>query len=447
MSVGKYVGSRYIPKAADPILHDSSKAYEHLMMVQDAQGGCWMSTKPVPPGIQLQQGEYWMFISDWDAQVAEYHAEVQRYDTRIANLESNVEQVESSIEQVESSIEQADQSIATETQARTDADAEIRGELAAETQARENAIETIDADNWVTTNRINDNAITYDKLSVELQNRNSAIDMLIDINTYIDGVNGDDETAEIGNREKPFKTLDAAFKAADERGNDFRFYFLVGGVYTWTMRVMVGSVVHFFTADASSAVTVNIDNQSPEGGVFFYDTHLGVYGTEAAPITIVAPQYIEIEGGTLWTSGRVKMDMKYLYLIDGSAQLAHLEMTRGYITGKFGNIIFDDVVINNREEHAAFDWSCGVLRCQGSSMKIGRNPNGTDQIAILLRSCTSNFNSSTGQTVANTDYNEYMHCYSGIAFISDALLQTFNDYGRDNSVVGGIRIRGDVAVG
>lgn len=125
MAVGKYIGSRYVPKAADPILHDSSRAYEHLMMVKDAQGGCWMSTKPVPPGVPLAQGEYWMFISDWDAQVAEYHAEVQRYVTRIDDVETNVEQ--------------AEQAIASETQERTDADAAIRADLATETQTREAA--------------------------------------------------------------------------------------------------------------------------------------------------------------------------------------------------------------------------------------------------------------------------------------------------------------------
>ena len=440
MAVGKYIGSRYIPKAAVPILHDSANAYEHLMMVQDAQGGCWMSTKPVPPGIPLEAGEYWMFISDWNAQVAEYHAEVQRYGTRISN--------------VENSVEQTALNLATETQARETADAAIRGELAAETQARETAdaairgeFDAIESDNWVTTRRIENNAITYDKLSAELQNRNSSIDMLTDIEAYIDGVNGDDETAVLGDRNHPFKTLDAAFKASDERGNNFRFNFLRGGVYTWTMRVMVGSVVHFFTANATSGVTINIDNQAPAGGVFFYDTHLGLYGSDAAPLTLVAPQYIEIEGGTLWCSGRVYMDMAYLYLIDGSGQLAHLTMTRGYIHGRFGNIIFDDLVINNREAHTAFEWNCGILRCQGTSVKIGRNSNGNNQPAILLRTCVANFNSETGLIGSHTDYNEFMHTYGGEYMISDSLLNTFNGYASNNSVIGGIRVRADVAIG
>ena len=440
MTVGKYIGSRYIPKAAEPILHDSANAYEHLMMVQDAQGGCWMSTKPVPPGTPLEVGEYWMFISDWNAQVAEYHAEVLRYGARISTVEENVAQTE--------------ESLATETQARETADAAIRGELEAETQARETAdaairgeLEAIESDNWVTTRRIKNNAITYDKLSVALQNRNSSIDMLTDIEAYIDGVDGNDETAVLGNRQHPFKTLDAAFKASDERGNNFRFNFLRGGVYTWTMRVMVGAVVHFFTSNATSGVTVQIDNEAPAGGVFFYDTHLGCYGTETAPLTLVAPQYIEIEGGTLWCSGRVYMDMAYLYLIDGSGQLAHLTMTRGYILGRFGNIIFDDLVINNREAHAAFEWSCGILRCQGTSVKIGRNSNGNNQVAILLRTCIANFNSETGLIGSHTDYDMYMHTYGGEYMISDSLLNTFNGYGNNNSIIGGIRVRADVAIG
>ena len=453
MSVNKYVGARYIPKAADPILHDPANAYEHLMMVQDSNGGCWLSCKPVPPGVTLEPNEYWVFISDWDAQVAAYHQDVLAYNGRITDLENGLSGEITNRENADLALSG---DIADEVTARENADLALSGDisdlqlaLSADIAARE----AIEADNWVTTNRIKDGAVTFDKLSEDLQNRNQCRDMLEDRNAYIDcDENVHDEDAEIGNPDKPFRTLDAAFAALDELGNNFRFTFKRAGAYKLTARVITGAVIHFFTNDSTQGddVYIAIDNNAQNGGVFFYDTHVSILPRNGHDIHITAPQYIEFEGSTLWCGGDGNtytfFDCKYLYLIDGSGQLAHMKVNNGYIWGKFGNIIFDDVVINNNQDHAAFEWDCGIVRCQGDSLKIARNTNASGKPGILLRSCQSNWNANTASLAANCGYERFMQTYGGVHMISDSLLSTMNGYASNDCSIAGVRVKSDTVI-
>ena len=474
MTVREYIGARYVPifgrMDEESIEWDNTKPYEPLTIVL-YQGNSYTSRQYVPVGVPITNQEFWALTGNYNAQVEAYRAEVRTYDDRIT---ANSDAIANFSQELGSFEEETRQELETEAIARTAADTALGTRIDNEAQTRkqadtalgtridneaqtrkqadtalgtriDNEMQAINDRFPITTEEVQDNAITYDKLSIELQNRNRSIDMLTDIDAYIDGVNGDDKTAELGNRELPFKTLDAAFKASDERGNNFRFYFLKKGTYTWTMRVMVGAVVHIFTSNADGEVIIDIDNGAPNGGVFFYDTHLGLYSTQAAPLRIIAPQYMEVEGGTLWCGGgasaKTYFDMKYLYLISGSAFLTHIEMTRGYILGYFGNLLFNDVIINNKEDHAAFDWRCGVLRCEGTSMQIGRNANaGATTNAIELRSCTTSLNAQTGVTVQHKDYNAFLYCYSGITILADAVLESFNNYGKTNSVVNTLRI-------
>ena len=275
-------------------------------------------------------------------------------------------------------------------------------------------------------------------------------DMLVDADVYIDNVDGNDDMARMTGR-FPFKTLDAAAEYLDAKGDNFRFHFLSPGEYTWTMRVMVGAVVHFFSDCAKSKgdVTVKLNNKSPNGGTFFYDTHLNLTGTDANPMRLSALQYVEIEGGTLWTVGRAKFDCSYLYLIDGSGMLRHIEMERGYILGKFGNAVVEDVVIRNVEKHSAFDWTSGVVRIQGDGLKVARNPNGASVPAVVLKSCVSNLNAKCGghpSLTANTGYSKFLDAYSGVTQVTDAVLKKLDALGAAKCSVGGLRVNGSASV-
>lgn len=280
---------------------------------------------------------------------------------------------------------------------------------------------------------------------------NSSYGMLTESTVYVDRVRGDDSMAEADNRSRPFRTMDAAMAFLDERGDDFRIRFLSPGEYTWTMRVMVGAVLHLFADDPSldGAVTVTLDNGAPNGGVFFYDTHINLTGTERSPMRLRAPQYIEVEGGTLWTVGSVKLDCSYLYLIDGSGMLRNLELERGYVLGRFGNCAVENLVVRNVEPHAAFDWMSGVVRVQGEGLRVAVNPNGSKFPAVVLKSCVANLNAKSGgypNAATKTGYSKYLDVYCGTIQIADSVVAAMDKLGVSKCSIGGIRVSGNTVV-
>ena len=85
MATTQHIGPRIIPVFAPDVEWDITKTYEPLMMVQN-QGETFMSRQYVPTGIQLpdySQGaafnDYWVHMSNWNAQVEAYREEVLRY--------------------------------------------------------------------------------------------------------------------------------------------------------------------------------------------------------------------------------------------------------------------------------------------------------------------------------------------------------------------------------
>lgn len=79
-----YVGARYVPKFADPAEHDSTKAYEPLIIVT-SQGASYTSKTYVPAGVALTDTDYWVVTGNYNAQVEAYRQEVV---TLKATLES-----------------------------------------------------------------------------------------------------------------------------------------------------------------------------------------------------------------------------------------------------------------------------------------------------------------------------------------------------------------------
>lgn len=67
----QYIGARYVPKFADPILHDSTRSYEALEIVQNATGDSFTSKKPVPVGVALTDTTYWVSSGNFNSQLAE----------------------------------------------------------------------------------------------------------------------------------------------------------------------------------------------------------------------------------------------------------------------------------------------------------------------------------------------------------------------------------------
>lgn len=89
----QYIGARYVPIFADPVEWTKTRPYEHLMMVQ-YQGDTFISKQAVPAGIDLPtttgQNEYWLLMSNWNAQIEQYREEVLAYAEQVSGFDSRI---------------------------------------------------------------------------------------------------------------------------------------------------------------------------------------------------------------------------------------------------------------------------------------------------------------------------------------------------------------------
>lgn len=98
--VREYIGARYVPKFADPVEWDIDSTYEPLMMVQ-YQGETYMTKQYVPADIPLpnvgsgqESNDYWVHMSNWNAQVEGYREEVLRYADEVQTFDSRIDTLE-----------------------------------------------------------------------------------------------------------------------------------------------------------------------------------------------------------------------------------------------------------------------------------------------------------------------------------------------------------------
>lgn len=469
MAYREYIGSRYVPifgrKDESSIEWDNTKPYEPLTIVTHL-GNSYTSRQSVPAGIDITNETYWALTGNYNAQVENYRREVQAYNGRIAANEQAITGIEAdnwvTNERVaDNAIGTAELQDSSVTSAKIANGAIGTDDIAdgAVTSAKiaDGAVSTNDiADGAVTGAKIADGAISWDMLDDDLKEWNSAVDNLIGCNAYIDGVNGRDETAVLGNPNLAFKTLDAAFKALDKVGNNFRFYFLTGGEYTWHMRVITGSVVHFFNQVTSSEVTIKLNNEyvpqtaGTPSGIFFYDTHVRVK-PDTGDIRIICEDgnndkvvYAEFEGSTLWCQGtkNVIFEATHIDLYQGSSQLIRTTLENGYINGWFANLVCNALTINNKQAHAALDWRSGVVRMEGNSIAIGSgNTNASNYNAIEFRSCQITIDPDIAG--ANTGYSRFMACYTSVIFTTAAVVNAMNNWGSQNCIMNALLVYGN----
>ena len=93
MSVLESVGARYVPMFADPIIWDSSQAYEALTIVQH-NSDTYVSKKDVPAGILLSNDEYWLLVYQFSAQVAAMRSQIASLQQTCALLDQRVTALE-----------------------------------------------------------------------------------------------------------------------------------------------------------------------------------------------------------------------------------------------------------------------------------------------------------------------------------------------------------------
>lgn len=86
--VREYVGMRYVPIFADPVEWDDTRTYESLTIVT-YQGASYTSRRPVPAGIPITDGRYWVLTGNYNAQIELYRQEVRAFDWRITQAQTD----------------------------------------------------------------------------------------------------------------------------------------------------------------------------------------------------------------------------------------------------------------------------------------------------------------------------------------------------------------------
>lgn len=86
MSVREYIGARYVPIFVGE--WDNTQTYEPLSIVQ-YQGNSYTSRQYVPAGVAIANDAYWAETGNFNAQIEAYREEVQQFDGRLDDIEAN----------------------------------------------------------------------------------------------------------------------------------------------------------------------------------------------------------------------------------------------------------------------------------------------------------------------------------------------------------------------
>lgn len=97
MAVTQIIGPRQVPLWADPVEWTSTRAYEAYTFVT-YQGDSYCTRQATPTGIQITNGDYWVKVSDYNAQAKALQESVNN------TLNSNVSQVNTLIQNANSNM-------------------------------------------------------------------------------------------------------------------------------------------------------------------------------------------------------------------------------------------------------------------------------------------------------------------------------------------------------
>ena len=130
--------------------------------------------------------------------------------------------------------------------------------------------------------------------------------------TYVDKVNGSDETAK-PLTDMAFKTLDAALQAALSVSSNALIVFKTGGTYTCSLTGFSNSSFHF---EAETGVDVTV--QFTGGTLFFYNSHVAFSGPSSGSLTVDFQNIDNVRfesASSVHNNATIKA--KYLHIIGG----------------------------------------------------------------------------------------------------------------------------------
>lgn len=454
MTVREYIGARYVPLFMGE--WNSANAYEPLSIVLH-EGATYTSRQAVPIGIAITNETYWVLSGNYNAQVEAYRREVQTFDDRITENADDIDTLENNLT---NSIQQLNDNLTSEAGARQQGDNNLADSIGNLNSDVSNLSDDLQDE---ITNRQNADSDIYEAIDLAKQDviqnyhKTSYNNTLF---TFVDSVNGNNDTAELYNENKPFRTLEAAYEAMNDIGNDLRFKFISDGVYYLPVRMLVGAVLHLFAASNTTNVTVKIKNDY--GNFFAYDSHINLRSDNtSSKINFVVGEegqetsrQFEIEGSTLWTN-RATITCDRLYLIQGSAsitntvfeskQTANSDSQDSFLDFWFSMVRFYNVTINNRNDAHALHIMVGKLRVENQPFHIGSNANVTnDKSAVYIQDGTIRLNNDF-EIGNNSTYGPALQANSSIIFGSDTYYNNWASQTQSGNSVSDGTIRSKLA--
>lgn len=97
MATRQYIGARYVPTFANPIEWDNIRQYEALTIVTHNRNS-YTSKKPVPPGIDISNTEYWVNTGNYNAQINQISAIAGNAINKANALQGKVDGIETEVD-------------------------------------------------------------------------------------------------------------------------------------------------------------------------------------------------------------------------------------------------------------------------------------------------------------------------------------------------------------
>lgn len=96
MATRQYIGARYVPAFANPVEWDNIRRYEALTIVTHNKNS-YTSKKPVPPGIDISDTEYWVNTGNYNAQVNQIASMAREAYNEANRLKGEVDAIENEV--------------------------------------------------------------------------------------------------------------------------------------------------------------------------------------------------------------------------------------------------------------------------------------------------------------------------------------------------------------
>lgn len=106
MAVRQYIGARYVPLYAGD--WDSTKNYEPLTIVTDANGNSFTSLKDVPAGTALTDRNFWIQTSSFSGAVDTLQRRVSAVESDISGINVQISTLDSGLSDVNARIDELD---------------------------------------------------------------------------------------------------------------------------------------------------------------------------------------------------------------------------------------------------------------------------------------------------------------------------------------------------